>query len=274
MTEDIAALQVVSVATIRRFAGKLNFLAGVVPTIRPVLWPLWAVLAPSQSPGADDAARALGLLSSSGDRKRSGYWVHVRRLRRCIAWLRAYWSLQAGALTREVPLDDPPVGFCISTDASPWGIGAILQSPAGDIVAYFTDALTSEDERQLRARIGVPDHQSVWELLAMVVALKAWKHVFAHAGVFRLRADSMAALSALHKQASMSGAMNKLLLILSLHEAELVGGASVLEHVPGLVNVLPDTLSRLAAPDPPSMPAALVGVPRTAVQRDASFWLT
>ena len=151
---------------------------------------------------------------------------------------------------------------------------AILQSPAGDIIACISDALTADDERQLNARIGVPDFQSVWELLAVVVALRSWKHVFAHAGFIRVRADSMVALAALRKNSSTAGAMTKLLLMMALHESELPGGVRLLEHdVPGLANKLPDTLSRLAAPDPPEMPAELSAVPRTAVPRASNFWL-
>ena len=272
-TTHISTRSVVSIAEVRSFAGKLSFFAGIVPALRPALWPLWAVLAPSRPDGANEAAVSLGLLSSAGGRKRGGYWIHVRRLRRCLAWLAAFWAHRCGTLVRRLPLHEPQPEYIISTDASPWGIGAILQSTSGKVIAYFADNLTAEDEKHLHAHIGLPDFQSIWELLAIVVALRAWKHLLTFTGVFRIRADSMVALAALHKNSSSAAALNKLLLLLSLHEVDLVGGLRFLEHVPGAANILPDLLSRLSAPGSEGLPSALRGVHRTAVHRDPAFWL-
>ena len=83
----------------------------------------------------------------------------------------------------------------------------------------------------------------------------------------------MAALAALFRNASPAGPLNKLLLMMSLHNAELVGGVRWLEHVPGVANVLPDRLSRIHAPDGESLPSELLATERIQVARDRDFWL-
>ena len=88
-----------------------------------------------------------------------------------------------------------------------------------------------------------------------------------------MRSDSMAALSALFRNTSPAGPLNKLLLMLSLHNSELVGGVRWLEHVPGVANVLPDRLSRIHAPGGEQLPPELAAVERVQVERDRAFWL-
>ena len=88
-----------------------------------------------------------------------------------------------------------------------------------------------------------------------------------------MRSDSMAALSALFRNASPAGPLNKLLLMLALHNSELVGGIRWLEHVPGVANVLPDLLSRVHAPGGERVPQVLAAVERVCVARDQAFWL-
>ena len=106
-----------------------------------------------------------------------------------------------------------------------------------------------------------------------MVALRAWSPRLEHAGVFRLRSDSMAALAALFRNASPAGPLSKLLLMLSLHNVDLVGGLRWLEHVPGVANVLPDRLSRMCAPKGEPLPPELADIDRVAVARDRGFGL-
>ena len=138
------------------------------------------------------------------------------------------------------------------------------KSPAG------TTAVLKE---QLQGRLGEADSQTTWELLAIVVALRAWSPRLHHAGVFRLRSDSMAALAAMFRNASPAGPLNKLLLMVSLHNVDLAGGLQWLEHVPGVANVLPDHLSRMAAPQGEPLPPELAPVERVDVARDQQVWL-
>ena len=124
----------------------------------------------------------------SGDRgpvgREQDYFVHVRRIRRCLAWLTQFWQGCKGTIVRDYPLVTPRPSHTISTDASPWGIGGILQDASGNIVSYFFDALTLEDASQLQGKIGEPASQTTWELLAVVVALRCWGPRLEHTGVF------------------------------------------------------------------------------------------
>ena len=61
----------------------------------------------------------------------------------------------------------------IITDASPWGLGAVLVLQ-GTACAYFGVELTADDEKQLQIKIGEAECQQVVETLCILVALRQW----------------------------------------------------------------------------------------------------
>ena len=140
-------------------------------------------------------------------------------------------------------------------------------------MSWFADALTGADEHWLSAVIGQPHHMALWELLAILVAVRLWRgsrHESARIGV---RSDSLSALSALIRGSSPNPAINKLVAELLLDEAELSASLGILTHIPGAANSWPDALSRLSAPEQASVPPALSRVPRSAAPpRDKTFW--
>ena len=101
--------------------------------------------------------------------------------------------------------------------------------------------------------------------------LRQWvKHFANRRRPPRLRADSVAALSAARKFASPTAEMNHL----GAEIAILLEGLDVLDpigqHLPGKLNTHADYLSRLAAPHPEPEPVELKGVHIREVQRSAA----
>ena len=66
------------------------------------------------------------------------------------------------------------IRIALYTDYSPWGIGAILVVN-GEIAAWIAGGLDATDEEMLDIRIGDPAGQQAGELLAVLVALRAWR---------------------------------------------------------------------------------------------------
>ena len=91
------------------------------------------------------------------------------------------------------------------------------------------------------------------------------------------RSDSLAALGAILKRSSASGAMNRVMQELALDLSEGTFEVEVVGHLPAVLNGWADSLSRLEAPDPERkpIPAALLAVPRaTTASRTWTWWRT
>eukprot|EP00969_Alexandrium_andersonii_P217545 9609593-Alexandrium_andersonii.AAC.1 len=72
-----------------------------------------------------------------------------------------------------------PLAWITATDASPWGMGAILATPEGP-VEYFGVPLTRPDLHRFHAVVGDPAHNTLWEALAIIIALRTWGDRFSH----------------------------------------------------------------------------------------------
>ena len=67
-------------------------------------------------------------------------------------------------------------------------------------MAYFTSAMTKADESLLHLQIGSPDGQQIAEALAMLVALRLWRHYWRQCGInLQMRSDSVTGLTLLMK---------------------------------------------------------------------------
>ena len=130
-----------------------------------------------------------------------------------MAWLRAFLvrAVGAGELGRTVDtriwMQGPTLR--ITCDASPWGVGAVLEV-GGVPTAFLEDPLTTTDEDKLNIQIGLCKGQAV-EMLALLVAMRVWLPMWASARcVVTVRSDSQAALGAALKLASPSPVINKI----------------------------------------------------------------
>ena len=180
-----------------------------------------------------------------------------------------------GRAQANLPLSPEATGSVrVSTDASPWGIGGVLYVK-DQKVAYFADYIQQGDVDLFNAKIGDPAFTTLWEALAIAVAIKLWTDKLGPATTFELRSDSLGALSAIAKKASRSAEMNKIIAEIALREAAVGVHITSPTHISGLSNDTPDALSRLWAPEAKSIPDQLRGVKRDSCPaRDRSFWLT
>jgi hypothetical protein len=268
--EQLLETQVLGVRQIRKFAGKLSFIAGLIYQLRPFLSPLWATLAEVQrkaSDGPSQPARA-GKQSLRATRN----LIHTRRIAWALRWHRAFFRRERLLLQRNYSRAMSPNCIYFTTDASPWGLGGVLFNSEGLPLEYFSSALSAVDEKFLEARIGESEFMTVWEGLALLVAMRLWAPPGSTGVVAHVRSDSLGALRALAKHASRNPSLNRITMELALdcagHSQDVV-----FEHIPGITNVWPDALSRLHSPQPHVIPQALKEVKcRETPPRDLAFW--
>ena len=116
-----------------------------------------------------------------------------------LEWIIAFLSGVRGNLVRRLTVEDylrRGVFVGITTDASPYGLGGVIEV-GGVIVGWFADQVGSTD-RQILGLGEVPSckDQQVLEALAVLVALRTWKHHWLGKRVtLCVRTDNIAALT-------------------------------------------------------------------------------
>lgn len=96
----------------------------------------------------------------------------------CHAWLLAFFATESKTILRTYRLDSyfgKGLQITIVADASPWGIGGYV-AMNNTVMAYFADKVTAMDEQMLHVKVGESSAQQVVEALAVLVALKMWRH--------------------------------------------------------------------------------------------------
>ena len=164
--------------------------------------------------------------------------------------------------------------YRITTDASPWGLGAWLawdEQP----VAWFACEVTDVDAQVLKIQKGSCSAQAVLEALAVLVALRTWFSSWRlQRAVLVVRSDSQAALGALGKLASPAPGVNAIAREVAIDLATSRYGVSIWEHLPGVQNEWADALSRLHQPEAPAqVPQALARIKASEVDvRGFDWW--
>ena len=170
---------------------------------------------------------------------------------------------------------NPKISVTIATDASVWGLGALLLIN-GLLVAALYSPITPLDEAKFRIQRGDNEGQQVWELLIVLVALRRWSDKWPFAR-FSLegRSDNMAALVATGSLKASTTSSNLIARELALDYGAAAYRPSVVTHTPGICNVVPDRLSRCEEPGPrPPRPSALQGITiETPVDRSPPYYL-
>ena len=71
----------------------------------------------------------------------------MRRIFHSVTWLRAFFAMQRGGLHKVWVLKqwDAEPWITITTDASPWGLGATLEV-RGELRAVLSDPISEDDE--------------------------------------------------------------------------------------------------------------------------------
>ena len=271
---ELLSLLKLTVALRKRFrtlAGKIGFVAGLVPALKPFLAPLWKAASPGKAAHDTPGPRSR---RARGGKLPQGL-VLVAPFRPAIRWLLAFFERQRGTLTRTYSTKaQASQRIQFICDASPWGIGGVRYEE-GRPTAYFADSITQCDLQRFRASLGDSASLTIWEALAVLVGMRIRQDPDHSTALVSVRSDSLGALLAASKASSPSPELNIVLREIALEDAELGSRIHCAQHIPGMANDLADALSRLSAPEPKPVALVLRHIPRTPVpRRDRSWWLT
>jgi hypothetical protein len=253
---------------VQKVAGQLSWASGLFPWIKGFNSALWAALTAHASEKEKYSLK-----------KRPTQLFFILRISQAIAWVR---MLLAGVIRdgggktllvqkwTSVAIRLPSLTYCVRTDASPYGMGAILFRN-GSPVAWLAEEWSALDYTLFRgAKRGDPAWQAEWELLAVLIAVDTWLPRLRGQAMCVVQTDATAALHDVARMAGRTPAMNALAaeLALRFESAQIHFKA---EHFNGTLNFECDALSRLA--QGAAMPGSLKGIPQAKTrQRCADFF--
>ena len=258
--DEVQASRYVSLKKLRAFAGKVSSCTQVVTNMKPFIDQLWAAISVADA----------GHTSCRPDT----VFINIKDISRALLWLRAFFSFKHCVKCRIVSFVPPAnSGKEVWTDASPWGIGGVL-TQFGVPIGYFGDKIQTMDLRKFGAARGDSKFNTLWEALAVLVALKIWHKVLDESTAFKFKTDNVGVMFAHSSKRSRDPKINVILREIALIETAVPGLVISAVHSFGVANTWPDALSRLEAPSPCIVPAELALVKRfTPVQRDSQFWM-
>ena len=247
----------IQLQVLQSFTGRTGHIANLLYAWRPFISELWAAIT---------------------ERKKAGdSRVWVKQIIITLQWLSVFLNRHRGSLIRSWKYSAwlyPQTTMTMILDASPYGLGGVLVS-AGRIISWFASPLTHLDEQTFHHDIGADSGQQVWEALCILVALRVWKSKWAtQQCTLTVKSDNISALVMASRLKITSSKLISQEIALELSEAAFMPRHVI--HVPGVMNVWADALSRLS--DPRShyrVPAQLVSVARAfPARRSPGFYST
>jgi hypothetical protein len=244
---------------LRQGIGKAMHIASLVPMVRPFISELYAALCSSQPEGTQHRLGA--------------DVVWTKQIRSALHWLIHLLSEAEFSLSRTYQLNTwlgqgDRIEMCF--DASPWGLGGFL-TKNGKIRSFFRCGLSDAELELLSIKRAESAAQQTVEALAVLVGLRAWKSQWLHKQVvLKVRSDSVSALVIALKLKTKGVGPGIIAREMALDIAASEYLPSIVNHIPGLENVVADELSRRLQPGhdyihPPALLGAeeLVLAPRT-----------
>ena len=246
----------ISVKELRTVTGRLSWAAGVIPPIRWAVSIFYAVISSVERDEREGKEHERAKSRDQDNRPKIGL-AHVKRLGFALQWLIKMLELDSVNLVRHEDYEDigPTVG--IITDASPKGVGAVLVKVKGDeLIMYeaFEAEFTKHEAKLLDVNWGEAESQSTVEAYAIYRALVKWRTTLKRR-VLLVKSDSSVALHMLKKLSSPSTSLNFVAGEISLLLEDIKIPRLVLHHIPGVLNVETDWLSRMhdRGPKPESL---------------------
>ena len=155
-------------------------------------------------------------------------------------------------VTSSPPAAASATGWRTEFDASIWGGGAVLRSPAGTITEYRHWLWDQASASDLGVQPELPKFQTFWELATLLMALVTWGSKFRDSSVAVLGDNTGALQTAL----SLTGRMPNLAVAREIAWRRVrCGWVFEVGHLPSEHNLVADALSRVADPSPPPWPA-------------------
>ena len=163
----------------------------------------------------------------------------------------------------------------LTTDASPYGIGAILNIE-GKVVAHFSEQISRSD-RDILGLSAEPSSrdQQVLEAFAILLSLHEFaQHWRTDRVTLTIRTDNIAALTMCARMQPHSQQLGIIARELALDICEASYSPDIVEHIPGISNIGADALSRICQPGKTTvLPRYLLDDTRhVCTPRDKSWW--
>ena len=263
ISKDHVKKNVMPIKTLRTLTGKAAHVASIVRIWRPFVRDLWGALS---SRPEDNSTRA------------PVNCIWVRQILPVLLWLIAFFENRTGSIFYEYHINDysgkHEYMVELHLDASPWGLGAILVQ-GGKVITWMSVKLTSMDEFIFQHKIGESSGQQTWECLAVLVALRTWRHHWQNRRAYvQVKSDSVAALTLMLDLKSGGRGPTIVAREVALELAESSFQPVICQHVPGIANVWPDLLSRRHQPGKAFLlPRVLADTPETrAPERPAGYY--
>ena len=237
----------VSLKSVRTITGKLSWIAGILPRLRWVPSTFYSVMADVEKDQRDgkEAERA----SRRSDSRAKEGLVAVKRFGAALEWITKVLEETASkSMIRQEPLVTSLTELGIVSDASPYGVGALLVfmapgSSAVTILEALEANVTKEEAEMLSQEFGSSSSQAVMETFAILRALKRWQGRLAGENVM-VKSDSTVALAIVNRLSSPTKELNylgaEISFLMEKHDIRRL----LPYHIPGKVNKEADWLSR------------------------------
>eukprot|EP00435_Cladocopium_sp_Y103_P036989 s818_g9.t1 len=201
----------ISVKELRSTTGKLSWAAGIIPRLRWSVSIMYGVVADCDREMRAGLEEARAVLRQGDQRPKTGM-VAVKRLELARRWLVQVLSMEEMWRARHIPLAPKPPQWAITSDASPFDIGAVLSA-----VDFATGKLTPVIALEMRVSRNVADTlgvafreasgQSALEAWAILIAVRFWKAKIRGDKIL-VKSDSVVALAITKKLSSGSPTLN------------------------------------------------------------------
>jgi hypothetical protein len=272
VNEIFGARGMVNLKLVRTIAGQISWASGIFYWLKSFNACLWSALTTHVN---EQCALAV---KPGRARKRPTDLMFTARISQAIAWIRALlMGLIKDAHGKVLPVQRwrslahrcADCSYTIRSDASPFGMGAILL--AGNApVSWCAQAWTDADRALFGAVPGDPAWQAEWELLAILMAVDVWLPLLKDEAAFVGQSDATAALFASKRGAGRTPAMNALCAEIAIRVESAMMDFR-LEHYEAVINFEADALSRLSQGT--AIPARLRDLPQQHLRpRSASFF--
>ena len=251
---------------LRKAAGKLSWLAGVLPRARwvvPILYRSMKQQEMDVKQGLEEERRQ----KRQDTRSKEGL-IAVKRVEQARVWVLAYLKTAMERPVRKLKLDTSGLPTAtIVTDAPPEGLGGLLLIN-NRIVAIYATRVTREDCDRLGLEFGQASSQGALEAYAILQGVALWRSKLVGCCVtLTVESDSVVALALTQKLSGKSPALNYIGAELSI----LAEDAGIEEfrsrHIPGAANIQADYLSRPSKWKDSVRPAELKGMDLTKVEK-------
>ena len=223
---------VIAVKCLRTVIGKCMAIASVIYVWRPFVQELYAALhGPTNAPQG---------------------CIWIKQVKHSLLWLLAFLNNEAGSIQRTYGLTQylqTGTDVQITWDASPYGMGAYL-TEKGEVTEFFAIPISADDEQILGVKSGGCEGQQVWECLAGLIAMRQWAPRWKQNRVhLHLRGDNIASLVLFSTLKTHSKQLSLIAREFALDLGTAAFRPEVVQHVPGISNVVADQLSRRYEPE-------------------------